>query len=88
MSLAGEDLGRAAGDAGADLAVGLVGGADPRAGIGFDDHVVARGHIFAHRARRQADAVFVDLDLLRHSDAHGGHSLFENVLLIVGEIRV
>jgi hypothetical protein len=28
-------------------------------------------HVFPHRCRRQADAILVGLDLLRHTDAHG-----------------
>jgi hypothetical protein len=46
--------------------------ADGSAGAGLHPHVMAMGHVFTHRGRRQADAVFVDLDLLGHADAHAG----------------
>ena len=42
--------------------------AKPRAAL--DNHCVPVRHIFAHRARRQADAVFVVLDFLGAADAH------------------
>src|SRR2546428_4803844 len=50
--------------------VGGVRRADAGAGIRFDDHLMAvRGHL-AHGRRRQPDAVFVGLDLLRNTELH------------------
>ena len=59
------------GDAGAGGAVGVVVGADAGACAGLDQHFMAVRDIFAHRARRQPDAVLVVLDFLRAADAHG-----------------
>src|SRR5665213_1780113 len=64
---------------GAGLAVGLIGGADTGARVGLDDDTVAGRDILTHRARRETDAVFVDLDLLWHSDAHRWISCFRTV---------
>ena len=58
------------GDFGACGAVGVVVGADAGAGAGLDQHLMAVGDIFAYRARRQADAVFVVLDFPGAADAH------------------
>ena len=57
-------------------AIDLVGRADAAAGAGLDQHLVAGRDIFADRARRQPDAIFLDLDFLGHTDAHLG-LLFE-----------
>ncbi|MCY1528610.1 hypothetical protein D9M68_637210 [compost metagenome] len=60
--------------AGGDLrAGGLVIGvaeADGGAGLGLDPQLMAEGGQFGHRLRRQADAVFVILDLFGYADAH------------------
>ena len=66
----GEHLLGGPGDLGAGGAIGIVVGADAGARAGLDQHLVAVRDIFAHRAGRQADAVFVVLDFLRATDAH------------------
>ena len=58
------------------------------AGVGLDDDIVAGSHIFAYRARREADPVFVDFDLLRHSDPHCWTLPVQNLPSILGKIRV
>jgi hypothetical protein len=59
---------------GDDLRPGLlvvgVGEARAETRAGLDRDGVAVGDVFAHRRRRQADAVFVLLDFLRDADAH------------------
>ena len=51
--------------------IGLVGEIDARPCPRLDHHLMARARQFAHRGRRQADAVFGGLDLLGHAYAHG-----------------
>ena len=58
------------GDPGAGGDIGAVVRADARARARLDQHLMAVRHIFAHRAWRQADAIFVILDFLRAADAH------------------
>ena len=60
----GEHLRGRLGDLGAGGLIGAVVGADAGARAGLDHDLVAVGDIFAHRAGRQADAVFVVLDFL------------------------
>src|SRR5207244_2579337 len=57
-------------DARAGLLVGGIRGADAAAGVRLRHHLVAVRHQLAHRGRRQADAVFVGLDLFRDADDH------------------
>ena len=66
----GEDLGGVGGDRRAGLDIILVGEVDADAGLGLDDHLVAGGDQLGDRGRGQADAIFVNLDFLRHADAH------------------
>jgi hypothetical protein len=42
----------------------------PKTGAGLDDDVVSMMHQFGDGRRRQADAKFIVLDFLRHTDAH------------------
>ena len=55
----------------ADGAIGIVIAADAAARPGLHQNVVAMGLEFLGTVRCQPDPVFVDLDLLRHTDAHG-----------------
>ena len=67
----GED-GRGVGDDGrAGLFIVGVGEARARAGAGLNRDVVAMSDVFTHRRGRQADAVFVLLDLAGDADVHG-----------------
>jgi len=59
-----DDLG-----AGGDVGIVIHADAGPRAGL--DDHLMAVRDDLAHRGRRHADAEFLDLDLLGHTDEHG-----------------
>src|SRR5260370_5538420 len=65
-----ENLGGGAGDDGSGLAIDLIARADTCTRVGLDDHAMTVSHIFANRAGCQADAIFVDFDLLWHTDAH------------------
>ena len=62
--------GGGAGDTGARRAVDLVACSDPGAGAGLDHDLVAGMDVFADRAGRQPDAIFMHFDLFRHTDAH------------------
>jgi len=66
-----EDVGGACGDRRAFARVVGVVHADADARVVLDDDRMPVVHELADRPRRQADAVFEDLDLLRHADAHG-----------------
>ncbi|MNX38175.1 hypothetical protein D3C86_685080 [compost metagenome] len=48
-----------------------VGEARPQTGAGFDPNLVAVGDVFARRRGRQADAMFIGLDLAGDADTHG-----------------
>ena len=76
---AGENLGRGVGDRRSGLAVDLIGRADSRTRIGFDDDAMACSYILARRARCEANAVLLHFDLLGHSDAHGWALPFLNL---------
>ena len=67
----GKDLGRGGDDARAGGRVGGIGGADARTRAGLHQHLVAGRGVLAHGRRRQADAVFLDLDFLGDADTHG-----------------
>ena len=66
----GEHLGGGPGDSRAGGTVGVVVRSDAGAGAGLDQNVMAVRRIFAHRARRQANAIFVVLDFPGAADAH------------------
>lgn len=51
------------------------------AGVDLDQHGVTGGHLLADGARRQADAVFVRLDLLGNTDLHLRSPKFQRHLL-------
>jgi hypothetical protein len=57
--------------------------AGARAGIRFDQHLVALRYEFTHPSRSQGDAVFIQLYFLRNSDAHSlaGQRKFRNVVI-------
>ena len=55
----------------AGLFIGAVGEIDADAGLGLDEHLMAGGDQLGDRGRGQADPIFVVLDFLRHTDAHG-----------------
>ena len=65
-----ENLFRGAGYSGARCHIGGIVRADAGARLGFDQDLVAMGHIFAHRTGRQAHTVFMVFDFLRASDTH------------------
>jgi len=67
---AGEHLGRRADDGRAGALVVGIGRADAGAGLRLHQHRVAVRNDLAHRRRRQADAVLMDLDLFRNADLH------------------
>ena len=54
----------------AGLLIGLVRAVDAIAGVGLDDHFMAVGDQLGDRRGGQPDAIFMDLDLFRHPDAH------------------
>ena len=54
----------------AGLLIGRVGAVDAVAGLGLDEHLVAVGDELGDRRGRQPDPILVDLDFLRHPDAH------------------
>src|SRR5712664_3274838 len=81
-----ENLGSGVGDDGSGLAVGLIGRADACTRVGLDDHAMACSYILTNRAGCEADTIFVNLDLLWHSDTHGGWSSLETTFL--GQIQV
>ena len=66
----GEDLGSGGEHLGASPRVVLVGEALAGGGVMLHEHLVPVLHRLAHAGRRHADAILVDLDLLRHADAH------------------
>jgi hypothetical protein len=66
-----EHLGRRRHDARAGREVGRIVGADADTGTRLDQHLVTLRGVLADRHRRQADTVFLDLDLLRYTHAHG-----------------
>ncbi|MCY1248860.1 hypothetical protein D9M72_623380 [compost metagenome] len=66
-----EHLGGVAGDARTGLAVVVVAETDGGAGVVLHPDLMAESAEFRHRVRRQADAVFVDLDLPGDTDTHG-----------------
>ena len=69
-----EHFGRAIEDGRTDAAIMVVAEIDAHAGIGLDEHLVAVIDQFGDRAGGQADAIFVILDFLGHTDAHGTSS--------------
>jgi hypothetical protein len=69
---AGEHLVGARNDAPTRRGVGRVAGADAGAGPGLHENLVSAGDVLAHRHRREADAMLLDLDLLRYADTHPG----------------
>ena len=66
----GEDRGGVRGDPRAGGLVMAIGHPDPRPGVALDHDLVAMRDQFADIRRREADAVFADLDLLGNADAH------------------
>ena len=58
-------------DRGAGLFIGAVGKVDAHAGIGLDHHFMPGRDQLGHRRRGQPDAIFVILDFLGDTDAHG-----------------
>ncbi len=59
-------------DLGADAQVIRVAEADARCRSGLDAYLVTRIDELADGGGHEPDAVFVDLDFLRYTDAHGG----------------
>ena len=66
----GEHLRSRAEHLGTGPRVVLVGEALAGSGVMLHEHLVPVLHRLAHAGRRHADAILVDLDLLRHADAH------------------
>src|SRR5439155_14921168 len=54
----------------AGLLISLVGAVDALAGAGLDHHLVPMGDELRHRRWGEAHAILMNLDFLRHSDAH------------------
>src|SRR4051794_5757788 len=54
----------------AGFLVGAVGAIDPVPGLCFDEQLVAMSDELGDRSRREAHAIFVDLDLFWHPNAH------------------
>ena len=71
-----EDILGGGGDLGAGRGIGGIISADTDARLGLHPDLVAVGNIFAHRSRRQADAIFMILDFLRATDTHARSSHF------------
>jgi hypothetical protein len=58
---------------------------------GFDNYLMAIGDQLSHRCWRQADAIFMDFDFLRHANAHdispsltvsGSYTAFSEISLL------
>ena len=56
----------------ADTQIIRVSEADARRRSGLDAHLVSRIHELRGQPRDEPDAIFVNLDFLRYTDAHGG----------------
>src|SRR5690606_16875385 len=67
----GVDVVRPRRDASADRSVVLVGEPAAQPGIALDDHLVASADQLFHACRREADSIFMILDLLGYPDDHG-----------------
>ena len=61
--------------------IDLVGRADAAAGAGLDRDLMPGRDIFADSARGEPDAIFLDLDLLGHTDTHPGLLLIHTVIV-------
>jgi hypothetical protein len=68
---AGEHLGRGGEHLGASALVVPVEQALPRGCVLLNEHLMPVLDGLAHAGGRHADAILVNLDLLRHADAHG-----------------
>ena len=66
----GEDFRGGVQDARSGAPIGVVVHSDTLTRVALDDHIVAALHHLAHAARGQPDAIFENLDFLRHADAH------------------
>ncbi len=66
-----EHFGSGRDDARAGVDIVLILEIDAAAGLSLDDDLMAGGDQLGHRWRGQADAIFVILDFLGHTDAHG-----------------
>ncbi len=76
----GEDFPRARRDLGADREIIGVACADAFAGAGFDCDLMAGGDEFACRIGREADAIFMNFDLLDDADPHGITSMIRKLV--------